>query len=362
VKFKNGRVESTDRSRHAENADGDTLNRDIQSERHGDHMDRQGQIKSSTGIDAESRGTLKKTDDGFIARGGIAGKDGVAGGTIVRDGDQTRIRGGATDGKNATWGRAHCNGSHCYGGRVKVKVKDYDYHPYYYYPYYYGYYSCPYGGMQTWYGSYGTPVYGCSNVTVIHTTISMGSTSTNYLTAPSESSSFSGPKAEKPVAESDWPDEAEVSSEPVLMYEVSDEVVVYATPNDPAGVYSRKHGERYYWTPGPASRSTEVAGWLESAEGMETPTANATVIQYKLGKRVVYLTNERPVPDVYAESVDHLFVWIPGVKDPSEEDRALIAQVGKAHRSGGKGALDREVRKLQKDRDPPPPVEGPATS
>jgi hypothetical protein len=322
------------------------MNRESKSERHDGHVDREGTIKTSTGVDAESKGQIKKTDDGFIARGGVVGKDGAAGGTIARRGDQTRIRGGATDGNKASWGRVHCNGSKCYGGRVTVKAKDYNRYPYYYYPYYYGWYSCPYGSVRTWNSRYGTPIYGCANVVVIHTTVSLGVSDTN------DTGSGGGAYA--------WPREAQVSSAPVLMYEVSDEVVVYATTYIPLDVYAVRHGERYFWAPGPSKESGEAKQWLVTAGAMPEPTANATVITYAVGGQVVYLTNERPVPDFHADPVDELFAWIPGVKKPNDEERKLVATVIKAHQSGGKDALGREVRKLETNRQPPPPVEGAA--
>jgi hypothetical protein len=87
---------------------------------------------------------------------------------------------------------------------------------------------------------------------------------------------------------------------------------------------------------------------------MEQPTANSTVITYTVAKRTVYLTNEQPARGIFSEPADQLFAWIPGVEDPSEEERKLIASVIDAHQSGGKDALDREVRKLERGREPPP--------
>ena len=343
-----GEVQSRERTGHVEGPGGETMDREVRSERHDDHVHREAETRTSTGVDAESKGTIKKTDDGFVARGGVVGKDGAAGGTIVRKDDQTRIRGGATDGKHATWGRVHCSGSRCYGGRVTVNVKDYYRYPYYYYPYYYGWYSCAYGSVRTWYGRYGTPVYGCSNVVVIHTTISLGATethTTNSLASTSRTAPRSAPR------------EADVSSAPVLMYEISPEVVAYATSYKPVGVLSERRGENYYWLPGPAEASPESAQSIETASAMAEPTANATVITYEVDGRIVYLTNERPVPGFYAETWDHLFVWIPGVREPTDGERELMRTVISAQQSGGKHALDREVRRLEAGREPPPDAE-----
>ncbi len=345
IKVEDGKVQSRERTGHVENSKGETMDREVQSERHGDHVHREGKVETSTGVDAESKGRIKKTNDGFIAQGGVVGKDGAAGGTIARKGDQTRIRGGATDGDTATWGRVNCRGSRCTGGRVTVKAKDYYQNPYYYYPYYYGYYSCPYGSTHSWNSRYGTPVYGCANVVVIHTTISLG-------VADTSSSSFTGTPATP-----SWPTEAEVSSAPVLMYEISPEVVGYATTYEPQGVYAEQMGERYVWVPGPAAESPDAKRDVTAAGGMREPTANATVITYEIDGRIVYLTNEHPIPGYYAEPTDQLFVWIPGVQEPTDEDRKLVETVIRVHQSGGNEALDREVRKLEVGREPPPEAE-----
>jgi hypothetical protein len=341
IKIEDGQVQSRERTGHVESAQGETMDREVQSERHGDHVHREGKVETSTGVDAESKGRIQKTDDGFIAQGGVAGKEGAAGGTIARKGDQTRIRGGATDGDSATWGRARCNGSRCTGGRVRVDVDDYYRNRYYYYPYYYGWYSCPYG-TRSWNNRYGTPVYGCSNVVVVHTTISLGMADTS-------SSSFTGTSAA-----TSWPTEAEVSSAPVLMYEVGPQVIGYSTTYEPEGVYSEEIGGRHVWVPGPAAESPDAKRDVTAVGEMNEPTANATVITYEVDGRIVYLTNEHPVPGYYTEQADQLFAWIPGVKEPTAEDRKLVETVISAHQSGGNIALDREVRKLEVNREPPP--------
>ncbi|MBW2289711.1 MAG: hypothetical protein JRG90_18065 [Deltaproteobacteria bacterium] len=138
------------------------------------------------------------------------------------------------------------------------------------------------------------------------------------------------------------------------MYEETPKVVVYATPYRPTDVFSAKHGDYYYWVPGVTTESSQTKLWTATAVAMKQPTANSTVITYTAAEQTVYLTNEQPAPGIFSESTDQLFVWIPGVEDPSEEERKLIASVIDAHQSGGKDALDREVRKLEKGREPPP--------
>lgn len=344
IGIQDGRVQSRDRSGHVENAQGETLKREVHSERHDGHVDREAEIRSTTGIDAESQARIEKTDDGFVVRGGVAGKEGAAGGTVVRKGDETWARGAATDGEKVTWGGAHCQGSHCHGGRATARIEDYDDYPYYYHPYYYGWYSCPYGSIQTWTSRYGTPIYGCANVQVVHTTISLGSSG----------AAGSGTKAKDSASDERLPAEAQVSSAPVLMYELSPEEVAYATTYAPDGVYAEKQGARYFWLPGPAVASAEARQLIVTAGAMPEPTANATVITYQIGDRIVYLTNEPPIPGFYREDDDQLFVWIPGVREPTDADRAAIGTAITAHEAGGREALDREVRKLETSREPPP--------
>ncbi len=346
IQVKDGQVQGVDRSRQAENAKGETIERTASSERNGDWVEREGSVKTSTGVDAESAGVVKKTDDGFIAQGAVVGKEGAAAGTIVKDGGDVYARGAATDGDSVTYGRAHCSGGTCYGGTVKTDINHYYIEPYYYYPYYYGWYSCPYGSVQTWHSAYGTPIYGCSNVTVIHTTIALGPSSTT--------SSTSGSGSALP--------EAQVTSAPVLMYEVAPDVVVYATTYRPEGVYAEKQGTRFFWAPGPKKSSSDAKGWIEKAGSMPAPSANATVITYTIGKRIVYLTNERPAPGFFAESASHLFAWIPGVREPDEEELDTIRTAITAQRAGGQAALDREARKLETSREPPPASDTPPAS
>ncbi|MBW2389063.1 MAG: hypothetical protein JRG89_11585 [Deltaproteobacteria bacterium] len=334
VKLGNDGFESAERSRHIETADGETGTREISSERDGDWVVREGEIKTSTGIDAESAGAIKKTDDGFIARGAIEGDDYAAVGTIVKDGDDFYVRGAATDGDEVTWGRAHCDGGKCYGGRVTADIDSYYYYPYYYYPYYYAYYACPAGTSTVITGYYGTPVYSCSHTVIIHTT---------FMTQSSSQSSGV---------------EVAVTSSPVVMYELSKDVVVYSTSYEPQGVYSVKKDGRYFWPPGLAEDSPEAGEWIEQAAEIEQPSANASVIIYTIGDRSVYLTNESPVTGIHFERSGALFVWIPGVRDPSAEERDAIATAITAHGEGGSSALEAEVRKLQDERSPPPSAAG----
>jgi hypothetical protein len=330
--------DSIEREGSFENRRGETVDYDATVTRTEDGIKREGSWESSSG--ASGGATIVKTDKGTAVRGGVVGEDGAAGGTVVRKGNETWARGGATDGNKATWGRGHCKGGHCSGGGVTVKAKDYYRYPYYYHPYYYGWYSCPVG-MTTWRSRYGTPIYSCSNVIVISTTISLGVSDTS-TSGGGGGSAF-------------WPTEATVTSAPVLMYEINDDVVVYATTYAPKGVHSEKQGERYFWAPGPAEGDDPlVTDWIVLAGTMPQPTANATVITYTIGDRIVYMTNERPAPGFFTEEADRLYVWLPGVRKPTAEDLEVISRAVTAQQSGGKDALDREARKLEEGREPPP--------
>jgi hypothetical protein len=138
------------------------------------------------------------------------------------------------------------------------------------------------------------------------------------------------------------------------MYEIDERVVVYATSYEPEGVFAVEHAKRFFWAPGPRESAPDAEKWIASAGKMTAPTANATVITYSIGDRIVYLTNERPVPGFYAEPSEGLFAWIPGVREPSDEERDTISTAVTAQRAGGRAALDREARKLEKNHEPPP--------
>jgi hypothetical protein len=178
-------------------------------------------------------------------------------------------------------------------------------------------------------GYWGTPVYACHQTMIVTTT---------FLTSSSRG---------------DLPIEVAATSSPVVMYEIATDLVVYATSYEPRGVYSKKINDRYFWPPGLAKSSPEAKGWVSRAAEMSKPSSNATVITYTIGEKLVYLTNERPVFGIHAERSDALFVWIPGVREPSSEEKDAIATAVSAHSEGGGKALDLEVRKLEEDRSPP---------
>lgn len=337
---------TVDRTRHAQTASGETIDRSWSAQREGDWIVRDGSVRTSTGVDADTRSAIRRTDDGFIAHGAASGREGDFAGTVVKKGDELYGRGMAVEGDDVTWGRIHCEGERCTGGRVTADLDDYYDYPYYYYPYYYGWYSCPPGHVDVWHGAYGTPVYGCDDVVVVSTTISLGPSDPLHDSAASSLASGSSTRRDS--------DETHVTSRPVLMYEVEPEIVVYSTDARPEGVYAIKRGKRYFWAPGPKQTSPRLEGWISRASAMKAPTANATVISYEIDGRLVYLTNERPVPGFFAESSDQLFAWMPGVYEPSKAEREAIETAIATHRAGGRRALDREARKLEAHREPPP--------
>ena len=341
MRTENGRVESIERSRHVETAAGETGSREMSSRRDGNAIVREGSIRTSTGIDADTAGVIRRTDDGFVARGVVSGERYAGAGTIVRSDGRTYVRGVATDGDRITAGRIHCNGNHCHGARVVADVNSYYYYPYYYYPYYYAYYACPAYGTTVVVGYYGTPVYSCSQVVVVSTTVVLSSADSNYLAGSGSGSEVS----------------VQATSVPVVMYEVDPGTVVYATTYEPDDVYSTEDDGRYFWLPGAKKNTKDAKKSIEAAIEAEKPTANATVITYQMGDRLVYLTNEPPVEGTYSTHSEELFAWIAGVAEPSSKDRDAIAGALTAHGEGGSAALEREVRKLQESREPPPSAE-----
>jgi len=368
VDVDDGRVQGVERQGHVETASGETLDRTTSSERRGDTIERESSIETSTGIDADTASRITKTDDGFVAQVAVDGKHGDAAGTIVKDGDDVWARGVRTDGDgdDATFGRIHCNDGRCTGGKVHVDLDDYYDYPYYYYPYYYGWYSCPHGSANVWYGAYGSPIYGCDDSVVVATTVALGASQAAALTAGSGSdggsrSSSSGSatagsagRTAGKAGRGEGPTEAKATSASVLTYEVAGGGVVYSSDFRPEGVQAVKQDGRYFWALGPSAPRQETDAWVARAAAMEKPTANATVITYAIGDRRVYLTNEKPAPGYYAEPCDQLYAWLPGVRHPTDEERQAIATASAAHRAGGREALDREARKLERGHAPPP--------
>jgi hypothetical protein len=350
VGVEDGRVTGAERSRQGESASGETIERTVSSERHGDVVEREGEIKTSTGIDAETESRIKKTDDGFAAEVYAEGKDGEAYGQIVRDGDDVYARGVSRDGDDVSWGRMHCDSGRCTGGRVHADLDDYDGYPYYYYPYYYAYYACPPGHSTVVIGSYGTSVYSCSTTVIISTTVTYSS-SNSFSETTSSGGGYSGGQAKVQA-------QAQVKSSPVVMYEISPKLVVYATSYDPEGLYAEKSGEYYYWVPGAAKGTPEVKKWIKQAQQRDEPTANSTVITYTINDRLVYLTNERPMQNIHAEQADGLYAWLSGVAAPNEKQQDALTTALTTHREGGEKALDAKVRELQEGREPPAPGKG----
>ncbi len=277
---------------------------------------------------------FKKTDDGFIARGAFAGDHYAGAGTIVRDGNNSYRRGAITNGNSTVYGRSHCNGGSCYGVRGTVDINSYYYYPYYYYPYYYAYYACPPNSSTFVVGYYGTPVYSCANVFVVSTTVTVSSFSS------------ASPGTSRPI-------EVQATSAPVVMYDLEAGVVVYSTSYEPVNVYSMKHDGRHYWVPGIHKQSEQADESIALALKSGKPSANATVITYKIGDHLVYLTNEPPAKGIHSQKADKLHAWIAGTREPTDEERDAIATALTAHRSGGSASLEREVRKLQESRAPP---------
>lgn len=332
-------VEDVERKRSAETAGGESIDREISSERDGNWRVREGEVKTSTGVDAETASVFTKTDDGFIARGAFEGGDYAGAGTVVRDGNGSYRRGAITDGDDIRFGRTHCSGGTCYGARTTVDIDSYYYSPYYHYPYYYAYYACPHYSSSVIIGYYGTPVYSCSNVYVVSTTVVMSSRSSSSGDSSSTGSSL--------------PIEVQATSAPVVMYGLDEAGVVYSTSYEPSSVYSSKKAGRYYWVPGVAEKTKQADTWIERALESEKPSANATVITYTIGDQLVYLTNEPPAAGIHSQQADQLYAWIAGTSEPSLEEADALATALAAHHGGGSASLEREVRKLQESKEPP---------
>lgn len=219
-----------------------------------------------------------------------------------------------------------------------VSVNRYWVYPYYYYPYYYAYYACPPVGTTVIIGTAGMAVYHCPVTPVVYTTVVI-TPSTGYR------------ESEKPMEAQ--PASVQVTSSPVVMYQVTSDVAVYSTSYEPKQLYWEKQGDRHYWVPGAARATPEVQDAIRRAMQLTKPTANATVITYRIGDSLVYLTNEPPVFGTYAKQADVLYAWIPGVGNPTAAHRDAIDTALTAHVSNGSEALNAEVKKLSEGREEP---------
>jgi hypothetical protein len=133
ARVQGGQVQ-VDRSRHAESGSGETIDREWSAHREDDWIVREGSVKTNTGVDADTASAIRRTEDGYVVRGAAFGRRGDAAGTIVKKGDELYARGARVEGDDVTFGRVHCQGDRCTGGRVTADLDDdYDY-PYYYYP------------------------------------------------------------------------------------------------------------------------------------------------------------------------------------------------------------------------------------
>jgi hypothetical protein len=336
--YSDGKVDTMDTSISGKNAAGETGSHDGNWNRNGDTMNYHGSSSTSTGKWSNSAGTVTKTDDGFVAHGATNTSQGAGAGTVVKDGNDVYARSVTTNGETVTRSHTTCYDGQCYGGTVTTNVQQYYAAPYYYYyPQYYAYYACPPGGMSVMVGSYGTSVYSCPVTPVISMTVPL----TAMMMA-----GMSKSKAAKATS-------AQVTSSPVVMYEVSSEAVVYSTSYNPKGMYWENVKGRSYWVPGAAKASREVKKAIQRAGAMTTPTANATVITYTIGEDLVYLTNEAPLTGIYSQRADVLHAWIPGVTNPTEAERNAIATAVTAHEQGGAKALASKVEELQKSKPAP---------
>jgi hypothetical protein len=343
--YADGRVTSMNTSMNGKNAAGETGSHDGNWNRDGDTVNYYGNSQTSTGRQSAAAGTATKTDDGWVAHGAAENNQGAAAGTVVKDGNDVYARSVSTNGTTVNHNYMNCQGVDC--TRTTVTTVPPPYYPasitqYSYYPSTYAYYSCPPGSMTVMSGMGGAAVYSCGVTPMVSTTIPL--MAIMAMASHKKSQQQSAPGAPPPTAQ--------VTSSPVVMYQVSSDTVVYSTSYSPQGLYWESVKNRSLWVPGAATGTADVKRDIERAAEMSSPTANATVITYTIGGSLIYLTNQAPMPGVYSQRAGQLYAWMPGVTKPSTAQRDTITTAVTAHEQAGAKAISAQVEKTQQQKPP----------
>ena len=343
--YADGRVTSMNTSMNGKNAAGETGSHDGNWNRDGNTVSYYGNSETSTGRQSAAAGTATKTDDGWVAHGAAENNLGAAAGTVVKDGNDVYARSVSTNGTTVNHNYMNCQGVNC--TRTTVTTVPPPYYPasitqYSYYPSTYAYYSCPPGSMTVMSGMGGAAVYSCGVTPVVSATIPL-------------MAMMAMAKKKQQSAQGAPPPTAQVTSSPVVMYQVSSDTVVYSTSYSPQGLYWESIQNRSMWVPGAATGTSEVKRDIERAAQMSAPTANATVITYTIGGSLIYLTNQAPFPGVYSQRAGQLYAWMPGVTKPTTTQKDTISTAVTAHQQGGEKALAAQVEKTQQQK---PPAQG----
>ena len=207
---------------------------------------------------------------------------------------------------------------------------------FYHYPERYAYYACDDDLTRVYSGVGGLRVYSCDSTPV----------ATAAVVATAAAVAHSAVTIE--------PESAQVGirSSPVVLYLMPPDGIVYETSYPPKAHYSHRAGERFFWVPGvrlPTLDSSRYA--LAAAEGA-TPAGNATVISYRSGETVVFLSSEPPYRDTYSVPHDGLFAWLPGVVAPTGRQHETIDQALSLHRLKGAQAIESAVREQRFEKSP----------
>lgn len=257
--------------------------------------------------------------DRDAARDAAVDDRGAAGAAAVRDGDAAAVNGARPIGEQAIPNLADCEHGDCARTTLTTLpaavgvAPGANFIPYNSYP-------CP-GGAEMMPSVSGDIVYRCAVTPVVTATVPL-------------TGSIDGAAA---------PATAQVTSSPVIAYDMSSGVVVYSTSYAPTGVFSSQANGRYYWIPGAATGTPEVEDNIEAATEMAQPSANATVVTYTVNGERTYLTSQPPIAGIYNQPADRLYAWMPGVKDPTQAERDIVGSVVAAHRDNGARALHDEV-------------------
>jgi hypothetical protein len=147
--------------------------------------------------------------------------------------------------------------------------------------------------------------------------------------APAGMAPAEAPARPAPVAAA--PAEGPVRLERVAALVFSDPsgVPVYATTHAPPGVYAEQVKQRAYWLPGVAQPTDDEREALGRA-AKAAPTRGTTVVFAEVGATPVVLTDVAPAGGVYATRAGSRHAWIAGVREPDAAQRKALAAVAGA--------------------------------
>lgn len=315
----------------AESASGETATHTGTVTQENGYVTYDGSSSTSTGRSSQTHGTAAATDAGLVIGGTTTNNQGSAAGVALVNENGVKAAGIATNGETVKAGAITASDGTVQGASATLTPGSGDgvtvttttasagsgisqtsttYTPagtYYVYP-------VPGGAAIVHHGIYGYPIYWWAATPIVTAMVPIADSGSSATTSTPASYS------------------------PVVSY-ATQSAAVYATSYAPTGLYAERRGDRYYWVPGAARRSTEVDDAILTASRMPAPTAGGTVIWYPINGSSVYLTNEPPLRGIYERTLGDLHGWIPGVSTPNAMQQQALETALTAHAQAGSEAL-----------------------